>query len=391
MTGSGTLSPAQRLYLDAVRASAAMMVLFGHASHFFLADSFLAKGWVQGLGVYLFFLISGFLISYSVIQKLGDGRYGFLAYFIDRFCRIFSAFLPALVFVVLIDALIVNSPIYPWRRDYNLLTWVGNLFMLQDFPVFQIARRLGVPDNHWFVSSFGSARPFWTISIEWWIYMLFGGIVLVWMRRGRLSRLGFLALGFAAIEPAYHFIGGFDHCLTILWIVGMGASLLVFRLPTLHQRWPDLDAARVRRIGLLVAGGGFIAMAGRLFSNHFETGELQFALFMAALLFGLLFALGSVADRVPAPAARCVQFIAGYSYSLYLTHHTLLQFLAIEMPGREDSPALFWGSILLSNLLATVFWLLFERHYRRIAKALKQRLARPVRTLDPASRGVPAR
>jgi peptidoglycan/LPS O-acetylase OafA/YrhL len=112
---------------------------------------------------------------------------------------------------------------------------------------------------------------------------------------------------------------------------------------------------------------------------------------MAATLFGILFALGSVADRIPAAVARIVQFIAAYSYSLYLTHHTLLQFIAIEMPGHEQSPALFWTSIVLSNALAMIFWVLFERHYRRIAAALKQRLARPVRALDPASRGVPAR
>src|SRR3954467_5806816 len=94
------LSPAQTVYLDFVRALGAVMVLLGHAAHYFLPGTLLtSEGRIQQLGVYIFFFISGFLISLSVLQKLEDRRYGFGDYFIDRFCRIYSAFLPALVFV----------------------------------------------------------------------------------------------------------------------------------------------------------------------------------------------------------------------------------------------------------------------------------------------------
>ena len=52
---------------------------------------------------------------------------------------------------------------------------------------------------------------------------------------------------------------------------------------------------------------------------------------------------------------------------------------------------LFWTSIILANLLAVLFWLAFERHYRKLAKALKQRLAQPSGTLErAASRRIPA-
>jgi peptidoglycan/LPS O-acetylase OafA/YrhL len=64
------LSPAQATYLDFLRALGALMVLFGHAAEYFLPTSFLANGVAQTLGVYIFFLISGFLISLSVLQKL---------------------------------------------------------------------------------------------------------------------------------------------------------------------------------------------------------------------------------------------------------------------------------------------------------------------------------
>lgn len=354
-----------------------MMVLFGHASHYFLTSSFLAQGWIQGIGVYLFFLISGFLISYSVFQKHADRRYDFRAYFIDRFCRIYSAFLPALVFVLLLDGFVYDTPLYEWRRDYNLQTWLGNLSMLQDFPVFQVLRRVGVADNSWFVAPFGSARPFWTISIEWWIYMLFGGVVLVWLRREKkLGWPGALLLAVAAIVPTYNFIGGYDQCLTILWIAGMGASALMLRLPKLAAQRPDITAARVRRTALITAVAAFVAIVGRLFATRFETQELQLGLFLATLIFALFFLLGTVSFRIPFVLERSIEFVAGYSYSLYLTHHTLVDFLAIHYPTRRGSPAMFWLAVAAANLLAVIFWYLFERHYRQLASFAKLRFAK---------------
>src|SRR5690606_13013877 len=121
--------------------------------------------------------------------------------------------------------------------------------MLQDYPAFQVRRRLVVPDQAWMVAPFGSARPFWTISIEWWIYMSFGGLMFFIVRRGgEIGAFGLLALALVAIEPLYHFVGGFGQCLTMLWIVGSGAALLFHRFPALRARWPRLADARVRRV-----------------------------------------------------------------------------------------------------------------------------------------------
>ena len=91
------LTEAQRVYLDFVRAMAAMFVLVGHACIFFLQGNPVSSGGgMQGVGVFIFFLISGFLISLSVFQKHADPHYGFREYFIDRFCRIYTAYVPAL-------------------------------------------------------------------------------------------------------------------------------------------------------------------------------------------------------------------------------------------------------------------------------------------------------
>jgi peptidoglycan/LPS O-acetylase OafA/YrhL len=377
MAQAPKLNSAQRVFLDLVRGGAAIFVLLGHGAHYFAKDSALANGTAQAMGVLIFFLISGFLISLSVFQKHADHRYGFTEYFIDRFCRIYCVFVPALIFVAVLDGMLLNDPAYGWQRDYNLQTWLGNLFMLQDFPVFQTMRRLGVHDNPWFLAEFGSARPFWTISIEWWIYMLFGAVMLRWLRNGhKLGALGIVVLVLIAIEPVYYVVGGYDQCLGLLWLIGMGASFLYLRLPQIAEQWPRFEGARGRRLFLTVAGAGLLAMGGRLFADHFEVSELQFGMFLAIFLFALLFAFGAIRVAMPRVIERAVGFIAGYSYSLYLTHHTILEFLSVRLSGEIGDRALFWIAIVTSNLVAIGFWYLFERHHRQLAQILKDFLAK---------------
>ncbi|MDB5405590.1 MAG: Acyltransferase family protein [Rhodospirillales bacterium] len=377
MAQAPQLNSAQRVFLDFVRGGAAVLVLLGHSAHYFWKDSLLASGTAQALGVFVFFLISGFLISLSVFQKHSDRGYRFTEYFIDRFCRIYCVLLPALIFVAVLDGMVRGAPEYEWHRDYNLQTWIANLFMLQDFPLFQTLRRLGFHDNPWFVSEFGSARPFWTISIEWWIYMLFGAVVLRWLRDGhKLGALAILVLALVAIEPIYYFVGGYDQCLGLLWLTGMAASILYLRLPQITEQWPQFDDARWLRIFLVIAGGALVAMAGRLFANHAEVSELQFGLFLGIFIFGLLFACSASRFTVPKSIERGVGFVAGYSYSLYLTHHTILEFLSVRLSGEVANAALFWMAIVMSNVVAIGFWYLFERHHRQMARFLKVLLAK---------------
>jgi peptidoglycan/LPS O-acetylase OafA/YrhL len=368
MNSAARLTSAQRCYLDIVRFVAAFLVLFGHASEFFLEGAFFNNGNIQAIGVLVFFMISGFLISTSAFQKSADPKYTFRSFFIDRFARIYSCFVPALLFVAVIDMLMLNSPEYPWGATYNLRTWLGNLFMLQDFPAFQALRRLGI-DSSTFISSFGSARQFWTISIEWWIYMLFGAVVfLIGRNKGpRWLVWGFVA--FVAIEPFYYFVGGVNECMSILWVIGMGTSLLFLRMPAIMQAFPSMTPHTWRRAFWLLAGFGLLCMAVRGLRIHYVS-ELQFGTFLALAVFGLLFALGGAPRRVPAWFENAIAWMANYSYSLYLTHLPVLTLLVCWFPDRRWDPTLLVEAIVASNVFAIVFAYLFERHHRRLAKWL---------------------
>ena len=77
--------------LDLLRAVAAQMVCVGHGISFFM------PAWrpselplMQNVGVLIFFVLSGTLITFTLIERSKDPSYGFGTFFLERFARIYS-------------------------------------------------------------------------------------------------------------------------------------------------------------------------------------------------------------------------------------------------------------------------------------------------------------
>lgn len=364
------MTPAQSAYLDLLRGAAAQAVLVGHALLAFGQPGPVARAVPHTLGVLVFFLLSGFLITLTTLRKAArDPGYGLGPYLAERGFRIFTPYVPALAFVAVVDQFSAPSPLYRWGADFTVGTWFANLLMLQDYPLFQVLRRLGAPEQSWFFGPFGSGRPFWTISIEWWIYLLFGVGVFLLVREGRWRSIGVLALAaFLAIEPAYHFVGGFGQCLTMIWVAGMllaiGDAAIAGRIGIL---WSEFGG----RVLLALATAGLALFAVlRLADNGLRVYELQFGLFAAVFLFLVHHLIGASRIGVPDWMRTVPRFVADFSYSLYLTHFTLLTWLlTLVAADRLDRSAAFWLCLAGSNVVAIVFWWLFERHHRALARA----------------------
>ena len=117
---------------DATRATAALMVLVGHALGIFNARH---PVWPQEFGVVMFFLLSGYLISQTLHKRLEQPQSTFLEYAVDRWARIYSGFLPAILFVVVLDYLTLRYFGHIAKAEVvtrlNSETFFANLFMLQ--------------------------------------------------------------------------------------------------------------------------------------------------------------------------------------------------------------------------------------------------------------------
>ncbi len=153
-----------KLYkLEAVRGLAALYVILHHSIPHEVSLGGVNLGILLKFGqeaVILFFLLSGFVIDYSFSR--GKDK-SFSTYFQKRFFRLYIP----LLFVFLLGYLSVSASQAGFvNPDWKNL--VQNLFMLQDMASLKPAV-LAKP--------YMGNSPLWSLSYEWWFYMLFYPLV----------------------------------------------------------------------------------------------------------------------------------------------------------------------------------------------------------------------
>jgi len=112
--------------LDFLRALAVALVLLGHSAESVasLADGL---GVVSGLGVKVFFVLSGFLITRLLLDEIdAHGRINFRAFYRRRIARLMPAFY--LYLVVVIGILWVRGKPIPWAAVTASVLYVTNYY-----------------------------------------------------------------------------------------------------------------------------------------------------------------------------------------------------------------------------------------------------------------------
>ncbi len=348
------INKAQSAYLDMVRGLAAQLVLVHHAASYAWPGPGVADWGGGALGVLIFFLLSGFLITHTIQSRLAGGRFSLTEFTVSRATRIYLPYLPALILVAVLDRFSVRFPVYEHGADFNTPTALANVCMMQDFPLFQILRRLHVPEQAWFFKTFGSGRQFWTVSIEWWIYITAGLLTFMLLRRP--SPVLLVLLGLAAIEPVYNLVGGPGDSLTLFWLMGAAASV------ALARAWTPWGP------GCALAWAGLLILAGvRLFFTHGRIYDAVFALILAGLLYVPFWAL-SAHGSSRAVQRTGLDHLAFHSYSLYLIHGSIVLALVAGwgMAGWRGLLTM----VLMSNAAAIPFAYLFERPQARLRRAI---------------------
>jgi peptidoglycan/LPS O-acetylase OafA/YrhL len=157
--GGGAVAPLVLWQLDAVRGAAACYIACAHLLRDPLEGLIPGVRILFGFGqeaVIAFFLLSGFVIHWSVAHKPGL-RFG--AYLRARAVRIY----PLLVLTLLVAALVARGQNPPDVRA-SWPTFLGNLLMLQDAGF--------VKPGVW-VETYAGVLALWSLSYEWWFYMLY--------------------------------------------------------------------------------------------------------------------------------------------------------------------------------------------------------------------------
>ncbi len=171
--------------LDGIRALAVTMVFlchYGGGSHGgFILQMLNRIRWNGWVGVDLFFVLSGFLITGILFDTRADSHF-FKRFFARRSLRIFPVFYLACTILLLL------TPIfhYQWHwLQLTFLVYVGNFFGNYDFSLYEIVSPTHPAANV-------LIGHFWSLCVEEQFYLLWP--LIVWTVRDRI-RLLWISVG----------------------------------------------------------------------------------------------------------------------------------------------------------------------------------------------------
>lgn len=312
-------------------------------------------------GVEMFFMISGFVILGSLLRHASVGE--FLK---DRFTRIFSAWIPALIAVTVVCSVLNMKMLADLGILERLGLFVANLLLLP--PIVPL------PLIH-----FGS----WSLSYEWLFYFAAAGGAVV-LRRKAPNRWA-VALW---LTVAVGLVCLFPRALFFLTGVIVFAQRQWFQRHTRWLRFPVVSLLVFLVSWKLTEAN--LAQLSDTFIDWFRDGRWLAALvaFIASLhMFGC--ACFNARGELSILNSRTFQFLGNISYSFYLWHGLVMaavkRVVSIEVPPGHSwqAFALFViGCLAISLPLAWASWRVFET---ALARYMRRRLA-PRPLLEGAAR-----
>ena len=332
---------------EGARGFAALMVALFHLQ---IAAWFPAIGFGY-LFVDLFFVLSGYLITSIYLNRI-EYWPQFVTFILRRFGRLF----PLLIFSTILFVLAMNT-----------VTFVKNEAVARGLVKFSS----GIEAVPFLVPTAGELiatltmthgvgifdRPIlnwasWSISTEFYTYLLFAALCLALPKRLRLAAFALLALAGYAITCwatlAHHSCLSTQHCFDVTYDFGLARCVSAFFLGGVTW-YAGQRLVSVGPRGREWLQWGACAALATIFTFARQMPLLTFACppVFALLVLSLASDTGTVARALKRPV---FQLLGERSYSIYMMHPVLLQFLA-PVQKKVTGPA---ASAILMVLYALV-------------------------------------
>ena len=326
--------PKYRADIDGLRAVAVLAVLGFHAFPYWFSGGF--------VGVDIFFVISGFLISTIIFQNLGVGGFSYVEFYARRIKRIFPALIIVLSFV-LIAGWFVSLPVE--YRQLGKHVSAGSSFISN----FVLRSESGYFDSS------ADTKPLlhlWSLAIEEQFYILWPLLLVVWTRKVRflwiipVIAVGSFVFNMTVIDADP--VRAFYSPLSRFWelmIGGMLAQLLLFR---------PLMIGRYRNVQSFI---GFTLIVCSVFLLNRNASYPGWRALLPTVGTFLVISAGSRAFlNRHLLGNRVAVWVGSISYPLYLWHWPLLSFAFVEHAA-TPSRSIRIGILSLSFVLA---WLTYR-------------------------------
>ncbi len=312
--------------INALRAIAVVSVLLYH---------FGVPGFAGGfVGVDVFFVISGYLMTGIILGGLAEGHFSLLRFYLARARRI----MPALA--VLVTALLALGWFFLPPSDYAGLGLHGasSSLFFSNFVYKGEDGYFDVPSRtKWLLHT-------WSLSVEWQFYLIYPLLLVFFRRHGRtIAALGALSLLVSICTSASIPSFAFYLLPTRLWEMALGGLIVALpKATTRAGRWP-----------------GYALIAAAIFClSHDDTWPGYLALLPTLGTALVIWSNGSAKLEQMRP----VQAIGTWSYSLYLWHWPFV--VALGYAGLSQDPAAIASAMTLCLIAAIASYTFVEAPLR---------------------------
>jgi peptidoglycan/LPS O-acetylase OafA/YrhL len=339
--------------------------------------------WFQGFtfatgfahqAVLVFFVISGWLVGGSLLNKMGQPG-AVTNYAIDRATRLWTVLIPTfgltLLFGLGSGVLLPSGIDFSAANEFSALSFAGNLLGLQRVVL----------------SDFGGNYALWSLANETWYYVLFPLLVLLFTTRRSTTRI---ASGAALALAAFLLPTGIILYFSI-WLLGVAFSRVRIECGL---------AMRCAWLVPLAAMSAYFRLTGN--NSKFDQTTLAMDLSLSLMFLALLSSLqfnAAPESKLARPLARIGTFFANFSFSLYVLHLPLiflLSHIALTQFGlRQLSPseplhfAVYLGMLAILLGASYLSYLMFESQTYRIRRLVKKLTARRGAPLPTAAAVAP--
>lgn len=340
-----------RADIDGLRAIAVLSVVLYHAGFGSVSGGF--------VGVDVFFVISGFLITSLVAQEAGAGRFSFLAFYKRRIARLAPALIITLAGTLVLGGLFFTNKTFDNLGKQTFFASIGALNILYANGLDYFAQT-------------EKARPLlhlWSLGVEEQFYLVWPALflLLAWPRRATVLWSGAAVLLVVSFALAVHASKAspteayfLPHYRAFELLLG---ALMVLVLPNVAVG--SLSARPRLRAGIALAGLALVVMPVFLIdkSTPFPGPHALWPCLGTALI--IAFGTGTAVSRLLALGP--LVYVGLVSYPLYLYHQPVLSFLHLLSPEALPVEALLAVAAIAFPLSVLTFHFV-EKPVRRLAR-----------------------
>jgi peptidoglycan/LPS O-acetylase OafA/YrhL len=353
--------------LDGIRALAVALVFLAHSGFDDLIPG--------GLGVTIFFVLSGYLITTLMrIEHARRGSINYRGFYLRRLLRL----MPPLFIIVAVTGLLAAFSVidggFTTSGLFSALFYFGNYHVIAN-------------DYHGMPVGLG---VIWSLAIEEHYYLFYPPLAALLLRIGRVGLsvtvLSMLCVAVLAWRYWLVFHGATEAYITLATDTRVDAILIGCLMALLLNPWLDPVPARKALNDWGIAAICVGVLAGTLLYRD-EVFRLTARYTLQCLAIApLIYLAVARADRLPFRwlNARPLVYIGTLSYTIYLSHHVILLGLA------KHWPQLGWIGLTLGGAAVTLAVAEpMRRWVEEPCARLRKRLHRKAFAREPASGIVP--